>query len=149
MFVARSFIRCNFSQLANSNCTLAKKYSVYIYIYIHVFSLRTKIESCLRQTKMSKEKEEEPASPTARLMQTPGFDLCIYAVMGYMTVIDLILFKKEIEQTLARHPRFSSLLVSIYILTCSQFLFHNICRSGFFFHKILPFVILIHICKYS
>ncbi|KAL6533306.1 hypothetical protein OROMI_027418 [Orobanche minor] len=55
--------------------------------------------------------EEEPASPGARLMQAPSFNLCILAVMGYMTTIDLILFKEEIGRTLAKHPRFSSLLI--------------------------------------
>ncbi|KAL7147998.1 hypothetical protein ABFS83_06G149200 [Erythranthe nasuta] len=55
--------------------------------------------------------EEEPASPGARLMQTPGFGICIYAIMGYMTIIDIDLFKNELVQTLAKHPRFSSLLI--------------------------------------
>ncbi|KAL6533307.1 hypothetical protein OROMI_027419 [Orobanche minor] len=55
--------------------------------------------------------EEEPASPGARLMQAQSFNLCILAVMGYMTTIDLNLFKEEIGRTLAKHPRFSSLLI--------------------------------------
>ncbi|KAK6155585.1 hypothetical protein DH2020_009833 [Rehmannia glutinosa] len=59
---------------------------------------------------MSRE-EEEPASPGARLMQAPGFNLCILAVMGYLTPIDVNLFKKELERTLVKHPRFSSLLI--------------------------------------
>ncbi|KAL6508328.1 hypothetical protein OROHE_021870 [Orobanche hederae] len=59
--------------------------------------------------------EEEPASPGARLMQAPSFNLCILAVMGYMTTIDLNLFKEEIGRTLAKHPRFSSLLVLILV----------------------------------
>ncbi|KAL6541510.1 hypothetical protein OROGR_010996 [Orobanche gracilis] len=58
-----------------------------------------------------KEEEEEPASPGARLMQAPSFNLCILAVMGYTTTIDLNLFKEEIGRTLARHPRFCSLLI--------------------------------------
>ncbi|CAA0812992.1 O-acyltransferase (WSD1-like) family protein [Striga hermonthica] len=62
---------------------------------------------------MCKEEEvKEPASPGARLMQAPGFDLCILAVFGYKTKIDLDLFKEEIGQTLARHPRFCSLLIA-------------------------------------
>ncbi|KAK6135207.1 hypothetical protein DH2020_031052 [Rehmannia glutinosa] len=59
---------------------------------------------------MSQE-EEEPASPGARLMQAPGFNLCILAVMGYLTPIDVNLFKNELERTLVKHPRFSSLLI--------------------------------------
>ncbi|KAI3458011.1 hypothetical protein Pfo_014674 [Paulownia fortunei] len=55
--------------------------------------------------------EEEPASPGARLMQAPGINLCILAVMGFMTTIDVNLFKKELEQTLLKHPRFSSVLM--------------------------------------
>ncbi|GFP81106.1 o-acyltransferase wsd1 [Phtheirospermum japonicum] len=60
--------------------------------------------------KMS-EDEEEPGSPGARLMQTPGFNLCILAVMGYKTMIDVDLFKKELNRTLVKHPRFSSLMI--------------------------------------
>ncbi|CAA0843222.1 O-acyltransferase (WSD1-like) family protein, partial [Striga hermonthica] len=56
------------------------------------------------------EKLEEPASPGARLMQAPGFDLCILAAMGYSTKIDLDLFKKELGQNVAKHPRFCSLM---------------------------------------
>ncbi|KAL0304404.1 UNVERIFIED_CONTAM: O-acyltransferase WSD1 [Sesamum radiatum] len=55
--------------------------------------------------------KEEPASPTARLMQAPSFNLCILALLGYSTKIDVNLFKKCLEQTLLKHPRFSSLLV--------------------------------------
>ncbi|KAL8049465.1 hypothetical protein ABFX02_06G022200 [Erythranthe guttata] len=62
-------------------------------------------------TTMSVVEEEEPASPSARLMQTPGFDICVYAVLGYMTAIDVDLFKNELELTLVKHPRFSSLLI--------------------------------------
>ncbi|KAL7106921.1 hypothetical protein ACP275_06G022200 [Erythranthe tilingii] len=58
------------------------------------------------------EENEEPASPTARMMQVPGFDICIYAIMGYSTLIDLDLFKSDLLQTLVKHPRFSSLLVA-------------------------------------
>ncbi|KAL7146152.1 hypothetical protein ABFS83_06G021900 [Erythranthe nasuta] len=58
------------------------------------------------------EENEEPASPTAQMMQVPGFDICIYAIMGYSTLIDLDLFKSDLLQTLVKHPRFSSLLVS-------------------------------------
>ncbi|PIN27131.1 Long-chain-alcohol O-fatty-acyltransferase [Handroanthus impetiginosus] len=47
---------------------------------------------------MSRE-EEEPASPTAQLMQSPNFNLCIIAVMG-------------MEQTLIKHPCLSSILVT-------------------------------------
>ncbi|KAI3458012.1 hypothetical protein Pfo_014675 [Paulownia fortunei] len=55
--------------------------------------------------------EEEPASPGARLMQAPFFNISILAVTGFMTTIDVSLFKKELEQTLIKHPRFSSVLI--------------------------------------
>ncbi|KAL6541509.1 hypothetical protein OROGR_010995 [Orobanche gracilis] len=64
-----------------------------------------------REEEKKEEEEEEPASPGARLMQAPSFNLCILAVMGYTTTIDLNLFKEEIGRTLARHPRFCSLLI--------------------------------------
>ncbi|PIN27132.1 Long-chain-alcohol O-fatty-acyltransferase [Handroanthus impetiginosus] len=58
------------------------------------------------------QEQEEPASPTARLMQTPAFNLCILSVFGYMTTIDAVLFRKCLEDTFMRHPRFSSILVT-------------------------------------
>ncbi|KAH6784061.1 hypothetical protein C2S52_009020 [Perilla frutescens var. hirtella] len=61
---------------------------------------------------MLKEGEEEPASPSARLMQAPQFNLCIISAMGYYTKIDANLYKKCIQQTLLKHPRFSSILVT-------------------------------------
>ncbi|KAG6389828.1 hypothetical protein SASPL_151302 [Salvia splendens] len=61
---------------------------------------------------MWKEGDEEPASPSARLMQSPKFNLCIISLMGYNTKIDTKLYKKCVEQTLLKHPRFSSILVS-------------------------------------
>ncbi|XP_047974149.1 wax ester synthase/diacylglycerol acyltransferase 11-like isoform X2 [Salvia hispanica] len=61
---------------------------------------------------MWKEGDEEPASPSARLMQSPKFNLCIISMMGYNTKIDTKLYKKCVEQTLLKHPRFSSILVS-------------------------------------
>ncbi|KAK4489662.1 hypothetical protein RD792_005474 [Penstemon davidsonii] len=54
---------------------------------------------------------EEPASPTARLMHAPSFNLHILAFLGFMTPIDVNVVKKGAEQTLLKHPRFSSVLV--------------------------------------
>ncbi|KAK4485353.1 hypothetical protein RD792_007992 [Penstemon davidsonii] len=55
--------------------------------------------------------EEEPASPSARLMQAQGFNLYILAIMGFTKAIDVNAFKQGLEQTLLKHPRFSSVLV--------------------------------------
>ncbi|KAL9165087.1 hypothetical protein ABFS82_06G148700 [Erythranthe guttata] len=44
-------------------------------------------------------------------MQTPGFGICICAIMGYMNIIDIDLFKNELVLILVKHPRFSSLLI--------------------------------------
>lgn len=65
------------------------------------------------------EELEEPASPGARLMQAPGWNLCVIAAMGFTTKIDVVVFKKGLEQTLIKHPRFSSLLVSSFV--CSMY----------------------------
>ncbi|KAG8381147.1 hypothetical protein BUALT_Bualt06G0092200 [Buddleja alternifolia] len=56
--------------------------------------------------------EEEPASPTARVMQSRGFNFCIVTIMGFTTPIDVDVFKKGIEQTMAKHPRFFCALVA-------------------------------------
>ncbi|KAL3835113.1 hypothetical protein ACJIZ3_009849 [Penstemon smallii] len=54
---------------------------------------------------------EEPASPTARLMHAPSFNLHILAFLGFTTPIDVNVFKNGFQQTLLKHPRFSSVLV--------------------------------------
>ena len=68
------------------------------------------------------EEEEEPMSPTGRMMLAPKFNIFIILFMGYYSKIDPILFKKCIHQTLLKHPRFSSILVSI-ISFYSNFLY--------------------------
>lgn len=70
---------------------------------------------------MWKEGDEEPASPSARLMQAPKFNISIISVMGYNTKIDTNLYKKCVEHTLLKHPRFASILVILQ----SRILFHQ------------------------
>ena len=63
--------------------------------------------------KKEEEEEDEPMSPTGRMMQTPKFNVCIVIFLGFYTKIDPILFKKGVQQALVKHPRFCSILVSI------------------------------------
>ncbi|XP_041997847.1 wax ester synthase/diacylglycerol acyltransferase 3-like isoform X2 [Salvia splendens] len=62
--------------------------------------------------KKDEEEEDEPMSPTGRMMQTPKFNVCIVILMGFYTKIDPILFKKCVQQALLKHPRFCSILVT-------------------------------------
>ncbi|KAG6410042.1 hypothetical protein SASPL_128089 [Salvia splendens] len=64
--------------------------------------------------KKDEEEEDEPVSPTGRMMQAPKFNVCIIILMGFYTKIDPIVFKKCVQQALVKHPRFCSILVSIY-----------------------------------
>ncbi|KAL3653626.1 hypothetical protein CASFOL_003307 [Castilleja foliolosa] len=61
---------------------------------------------------MSQEEDQyQPASPMARLMQTPCFNICILATLGFRTTIDVDLFKQDVERTLLKHTRFRSVLM--------------------------------------
>ncbi|XP_042002039.1 wax ester synthase/diacylglycerol acyltransferase 3-like isoform X2 [Salvia splendens] len=62
--------------------------------------------------KKDEEEEDEPVSPTGRMMQAPKFNVCIIILMGFYTKIDPIVFKKCVQQALVKHPRFCSILVT-------------------------------------
>lgn len=55
------------------------------------------------------EEEEEPLSPGSRLFMQPRMNCCIVAMMGVGKRVDVDVFKKGLEDTLVRHPRFSSI----------------------------------------
>ncbi|KAM7467700.1 hypothetical protein LguiB_015262 [Lonicera macranthoides] len=55
--------------------------------------------------------EEEPLSPYARTFQTRRLNCCIIAIIGSKTTLDVGVIKMGLENTLIKHPRFSSLLV--------------------------------------
>jgi hypothetical protein len=59
--------------------------------------------------------EEEPLSPSARLFHEPNFNVYIIAIMGSKTKIQLDIVKANLEHTLLKHPRFSSLQVRKFI----------------------------------
>ncbi|XP_025012691.2 wax ester synthase/diacylglycerol acyltransferase 11 [Ricinus communis] len=57
------------------------------------------------------EEEEEVLSPAARLFHAPRFNCYIISIIGSNTAIDPGLVKVSLQQTLVKHPRFSSNLV--------------------------------------
>ncbi|XP_044503797.1 wax ester synthase/diacylglycerol acyltransferase 11-like isoform X3 [Mangifera indica] len=59
----------------------------------------------------SETREEEPLSPAARLFHEPTFNVYIIAIMGCKTRIYPEVIKANLEHTLLKHPRFSSLQV--------------------------------------
>lgn len=56
--------------------------------------------------------EDEPLSPLARLFQSPGLNLTTIIVLGFNTLIDADSVKYGFINSIAKHPRFASLLVS-------------------------------------
>ncbi|KAB1205029.1 O-acyltransferase WSD1 [Morella rubra] len=54
---------------------------------------------------------ERPLSPASRLFHSPRFNCYIIAIMGCKTSINPDVVKAGLEQTLLKHPRFSSKLV--------------------------------------
>ncbi|KAF5442284.1 hypothetical protein F2P56_034958 [Juglans regia] len=55
--------------------------------------------------------DEEPLSPAARFFHAPRFNVYIIAIMGCKTRINPDVVKAGLEQTLVKHPRFSSKMV--------------------------------------
>ncbi|XP_035542733.1 O-acyltransferase WSD1-like isoform X3 [Juglans regia] len=53
----------------------------------------------------------EPLSPAARFFHAPRFNVYIIAIMGFKTRINPDVVKAGLEQTLVKHPRFSSKMV--------------------------------------
>ncbi|KAL8118054.1 hypothetical protein AgCh_015813 [Apium graveolens] len=62
---------------------------------------------------------DEPLSPAARLFRSPEFNLSAIIVLGFNTLIDADTLKYGFMNTLAKHPRFASLLVSKAIIFSS------------------------------
>ncbi|XP_010426433.1 PREDICTED: O-acyltransferase WSD1 [Camelina sativa] len=58
------------------------------------------------------EEEEQPLSPTARIFHAPEFNCYVIAVIGLKKKIEADVITEGLKQTLIRHPRFSSKLVS-------------------------------------
>lgn len=56
--------------------------------------------------------EDEPLSPAARLFQSPELNCSIIVVLGCNTPINVPAFVSGFMNSVAKHPRFSSLLVS-------------------------------------
>nr|VDC96003.1 unnamed protein product [Brassica oleracea] len=57
------------------------------------------------------EHDDQPLTPTARLFTAPEFNCYITAVIGLKSKIKRDVFIEGLEQTLLKHPRFSSILV--------------------------------------
>ncbi|KAG2700728.1 hypothetical protein I3843_06G010300 [Carya illinoinensis] len=55
--------------------------------------------------------DEEPLSPAARLFHAPRFNVYIIVVVGFKTRLNPDVVKAGLEQTLVKHPRFSSKMV--------------------------------------
>ncbi|EEF39064.1 wax ester synthase/diacylglycerol acyltransferase 11 [Ricinus communis] len=58
------------------------------------------------------EEEEEPLSPASRLFHEPNFNVYVIAVIGCKTQVQPHIVKANLEHTLLKHPRFSSLQVT-------------------------------------
>ncbi|CAH8320217.1 unnamed protein product [Eruca vesicaria subsp. sativa] len=58
------------------------------------------------------EHHDEPLTPTARLFTAPEFNCYTTAVIGVKSKINRDVFVEGLEQTLVKHPRFSSILVN-------------------------------------
>ena len=67
------------------------------------------------------ETDEEPLSPVSRLFHTPAINCIIIAVFGFKKRLDVEVFKNGLENSLSKHPRFCSKLVSYAVLSAYVF----------------------------
>ncbi|KAK9266828.1 hypothetical protein L1049_001652 [Liquidambar formosana] len=72
---------------------------------------RTVERECAKTANGETTAEEEPLTPAARLFQLPSINLCIIVAMGLKTEINIGEGIKWLEQTLFKHPRFTSKVV--------------------------------------
>lgn len=61
---------------------------------------------------MAKE-EEEPLSPMARIFQSSGADYCTVIIVGFKTKINPDVILDDLKQSVSKHPRISSKLVTL------------------------------------
>ncbi|PIA35712.1 hypothetical protein AQUCO_03500223v1 [Aquilegia coerulea] len=64
-----------------------------------------------KRAEHGEKEEEQPLSPAALLFHEPNFNCYIIAIMGCKTKINPQIVKAGLEETLIKHPRFSSLQV--------------------------------------
>ena len=69
-------------------------------------------ETSVRKDDEEEVEEEQPLSPAARVFHAPEFNCYIISVVGLNNKIEPDMIIEGIKQTLMRHPRFSSKLVS-------------------------------------
>ena len=99
--------------------------------------------------KVSREEEEQPLSPASRLFHSPRFNCYIIAILGCNTKFKPDVIKSGLEQTLLKHPRFSSKLVRETILffcfVCWCFLAISLVIIIFFFFFLFQVVLLFYL----
>lgn len=82
----------------------------------------------VKASRSSHDHHEEPLSPSARFFHVPCFNVYIIAMMGCKTRINPDVIKAGLQQTLVKHPRFSSKIMVrinvLYIPIISSLLFN-------------------------
>ncbi|CAD5325283.1 unnamed protein product [Arabidopsis thaliana] len=69
-------------------------------------------ETSVRKDDEEEVEEEQPLSPAARVFHAPEFNCYVISVIGIKKKIDPDVIIEGLKQTLIRHPRFSSKMVS-------------------------------------
>ncbi|KAK6246623.1 O-acyltransferase [Theobroma cacao] len=86
-----------------------------------IIDLRSGSHLGLKQIKVTREmeegrsvsgKEKEPLSPMARMFHEPDSNVYIITIVGFKNPIEPNSFKANLEHTLLKHPRFSSVQVA-------------------------------------
>ncbi len=71
--------------------------------------------------------EEEPVTPAGRMFLQPDLCCTILCTMGFQKTINLESFKQAVKNTLVKHKRFTSIVVSLvlfsyhHLLSCIGF----------------------------
>lgn len=79
-------------------------------------TMEIKIRVDISDTTASKVEEDQPLSPAARVFNAPVLNCYVIAVLGIKKKIEPDVVMEGLKQSLIRHPRFSSKLVSPTLL---------------------------------
>jgi hypothetical protein len=75
--------------------------------------IATKLEGAVSSTNFTRQAEpDEPVTPCGRLFCQPNMNCYIMCTLGFKNPINLPDFKRALQETLVKHKRFHSVMVS-------------------------------------
>lgn len=93
--------------------------------------IKTRPDSSETTVRKEEEEDNQPLSPAARVFHAPEFNCYVISVIGIKRKIEPDVVIEGLKQSLIRHPRFSSKLVSPKLLHTYKYTFKINCNFSF------------------